>query len=118
MSIPTLFPRCGSTSKVWSLPEFLSRPKNESLGFINENPELVPADNAMAFLSDDGGETYNRCHCECIRLCMIYLVIFMVVVWSNFEIGDMDFWRQEAYSKFFDYLDEQGGFYYEVRPSC
>ena len=35
-------------------------------------------------------------------------------VWSNFEIGDLDFWRGEAYSKFFDYLDEQGGFYYEV----
>lgn len=27
----------------------------------------------------------------------------------------MDFWREEAYSKFFDYLDEKGGFYYEVR---
>lgn len=35
-------------------------------------------------------------------------------VWSNFEIGDLDFWRGEAYSKFFEYLDEQGGFYYEV----
>lgn len=35
-------------------------------------------------------------------------------VWSNFEIADMDFWRGEAYSKFFDYLDSQGGFYYEV----
>ena len=31
---------------------------------MNENPELIPADNAMAFLSDDGGESYNRCHCE------------------------------------------------------
>lgn len=35
-------------------------------------------------------------------------------VWSNFEIGDLDFWRGEAYSKFFDFLDERGGFYYEV----
>ena len=35
------------------------------------------------------------------------------IVWSNFEIGDLDFWRGEAYSKFFDYLDEKGGFYYE-----
>lgn len=26
----------------------------------------------------------------------------------------MDFWRGEAYSKFFEYLDETGGFYYEV----
>ena len=26
----------------------------------------------------------------------------------------MDFWRGEAYSKYFDYLDSTGGFYYEV----
>lgn len=25
----------------------------------------------------------------------------------------MDFWRSEAYSKYFDYLDATGGFYYE-----
>jgi alpha 1,2-mannosyltransferase len=36
------------------------------------------------------------------------------IVWSNFEIGDLDFWRGEAYSKFFDFLDQKGGFYYEV----
>ncbi|THH05742.1 hypothetical protein EW146_g9819 [Bondarzewia mesenterica] len=34
-------------------------------------------------------------------------------VWSNFEIADMDFWRGEAYMKFFDFLDSKGGFYYE-----
>jgi len=64
--------------------------------FINENPDLVPTDNAMDFISDDGGESYNRCH-----------------FWSNFEIGDMELWRSEAYTKFFDYLDDKGGFYYE-----
>ncbi|KAJ7273728.1 alpha-1,2-mannosyltransferase-like protein [Mycena haematopus] len=64
--------------------------------FINANPSLVSPDNAMDFLSDDGGETYNRCH-----------------FWSNFEIADLDLWRGEAYSKFFDFLDEKGGFYYE-----
>ncbi|KAF9464717.1 glycosyltransferase family 15 protein [Collybia nuda] len=64
--------------------------------FINASPGLVSPDNAMAFLSDDGGETYNRCH-----------------FWSNFEIADLDLWRSDAYSKFFDFLDEKGGFYYE-----
>jgi len=29
----------------------------------------------------------------------------------------MDFWRGPAYTAFFDYLDRQGGFYYEVRAS-
>ncbi|KAJ3507873.1 hypothetical protein NLJ89_g6058 [Agrocybe chaxingu] len=64
--------------------------------FINANPGLLASDNAMAFLSDDGGETYNRCH-----------------FWSNFEIGNLDLWRGEAYGKYFDFLDEKGGFYYE-----
>ncbi|KAF0521235.1 glycosyltransferase family 15 protein [Gigaspora margarita] len=33
--------------------------------------------------------------------------------WSNFEIGDLNFWRSEKYIKFFEYLDQIGGFYYE-----
>ena len=37
--------------------------------FINSNPDLVSPDNAMAFISDDGGETYNRCHCESFVVC-------------------------------------------------
>ncbi|KAJ7498260.1 glycosyltransferase family 15 protein [Mycena galericulata] len=64
--------------------------------FVKENPDLITPDNALGFLSDDNGETYNRCH-----------------FWSNFEIGDLDLWRGEAYSKFFAHLDSKGGFYYE-----
>jgi len=26
----------------------------------------------------------------------------------------MEFWRSEAYTKFFDFLESKGGFYYEV----
>lgn len=37
-----------------------------------------------------------------------------MLVWSNFEIGDMDFWRGETYMSFFEHLDQAGGFYYEV----
>lgn len=68
--------------------------------FITEHPQYLADDNAMKFLSDDGGQTYNLCH-----------------YWSNFEIADLDFWRGEAYTKFFDYLESKGGFYYEVRPT-
>lgn len=35
------------------------------------------------------------------------------IVWSNFEIADLDFWRGEAYSTYFEKLDSAGGFYYE-----
>ncbi|KAG6850989.1 hypothetical protein H0H93_004476 [Arthromyces matolae] len=65
--------------------------------FMEKNPELVQTGNAMSFLSDDGGETYNR----------------LWIVWSNFEIADLELWRGEAYSKYFQFLDEKGGFYYE-----
>jgi len=64
--------------------------------FKRDNPTLISPDNAMSFLSDDGGDTYNRCH-----------------FWSNFEIADLDLWRGVAYNKFFDFLDSKGGFYYE-----
>ncbi|RLV94352.1 putative mannosyltransferase KTR4 [Spathaspora sp. JA1] len=33
--------------------------------------------------------------------------------WSNFEIGNMDFFRGEAYNNWFKYLDSTGKFYYE-----
>lgn len=35
-------------------------------------------------------------------------------VYNNFEISDLDFWRSEAYTAYFDHLDRSGGFYYEV----
>ncbi|KAG1827259.1 nucleotide-diphospho-sugar transferase [Suillus subaureus] len=64
--------------------------------FITEHPQYVSPDNSMDFLSDNAGDSYNMCH-----------------FWSNFEIADMDFWRSEAYTKFFEYLENTGGFYYE-----
>ena len=78
----------------------------------------------MQFISDDGGKTYNRCHCKCS--CFMTIKAFyslrdrrtrrthLTLVWSNFEIGDLDFWRGEAYMKYFTHLDEAGGFYNEV----
>ncbi|KZP18793.1 glycosyltransferase family 15 protein [Athelia psychrophila] len=64
--------------------------------FISANPQYLAPNNSMNFLSDDGSQNYNLCH-----------------YWSNFEIADMDFWRSEAYMKFFEYLEAKGGFYYE-----
>ncbi|ODQ63772.1 glycosyl transferase, partial [Nadsonia fulvescens var. elongata DSM 6958] len=64
--------------------------------FTKENPQFVAKDNLMKFLSSNNGEDYNLCH-----------------FWSNFEVADMDFWRGEAYTKYFDYLDRSGGFFYE-----
>ena len=30
--------------------------------FIKNYPQHIAEDNSMGFISDDGGETYNRCH--------------------------------------------------------
>lgn len=57
------------------------------LEFRKENPEDIPADNLLDFVTaKDGG--YNLCH-----------------FWSNFEIGDLNFFRSRQYQMFFDYLD-------------
>ncbi|CAK7211522.1 alpha 1,2-mannosyltransferase 2.4.1 [Sporothrix curviconia] len=64
--------------------------------FIAEHPEHIAEDNSMRFLSDDDGETYNKCH-----------------FWSNFEIGNLNWLRSKAYTDFFESLDKDGGFFYE-----
>ncbi|KAG2740610.1 glycosyltransferase family 15 protein [Suillus brevipes Sb2] len=79
-------------------PFFVMQDQNKVYAFINANPDFVAPGNTMELLS------YNPIMCHC-HVC------------SNSEIEDLDFWRGEAYSKFFEYLDEQGGFYYE-RHSC
>ncbi|KAF9002075.1 nucleotide-diphospho-sugar transferase [Cyathus striatus] len=62
--------------------------------FAKQHPEFVAEDNALGFMSENAGDDTSS-------------------VWSNFEIADMDFWRGPAYTAFFDFLDQKGGFYYE-----
>ncbi|BGP38241.1 alpha-1,2-mannosyltransferase ktr1 [Rhodotorula kratochvilovae] len=64
--------------------------------FIKANPQHVAEPNLMEWISNDGGESFNGCH-----------------FWSNFEIADLDFWRGEAYTAYFEHLDKAGGFFYE-----
>ncbi|KAG7194344.1 Glycolipid 2-alpha-mannosyltransferase 1 [Scheffersomyces spartinae] len=64
--------------------------------FIHANPQYLAENNLMEWISNDNGATYNMCH-----------------FWSNFEVGNLNFWRSEAYQKFFEHLDKAGGFFYE-----
>ncbi|KAF7290423.1 Glycosyltransferase family 15 protein [Mycena chlorophos] len=66
--------------------------------FISSNPDLIAEDNALEMLMErnKNSVTWNMCH-----------------FWSNFEIGDLELWRSDAYRKFFEFLDSKGGFYYE-----
>ncbi|GAA5969993.1 hypothetical protein JCM11641_000222 [Rhodosporidiobolus odoratus] len=69
--------------------------------FAKLHPEHIDPDSALHFLIDDQSKglqegDWNLCH-----------------FWSNFEIGDMRFWRSKAYQDYFDFLDQKGGFFYE-----
>lgn len=67
-TIPSLW----DSVKGRSAPVFLARRQRgleadapgAGIDFIKKYPEHIPEGNGMKFLSDDGGETYNRCHCE------------------------------------------------------
>ncbi|RIB16083.1 Glycosyltransferase Family 15 protein [Gigaspora rosea] len=66
------------------------------IDFVYKYPQYIADNNFIRFISSDDMATYNGCH-----------------FWSNFEIGDLNFFRSEKYLKFFDFLDRAGGFYYE-----
>merc|ERR1711976_1033917 len=68
--------------------------------FFSVHPDYLAKDNALSFVVDDMSKgmkaDYNLCH-----------------FWSNFEIGDLRFWRGRQYKQYFDHLDKAGGFFYE-----
>ncbi|KAI5119978.1 hypothetical protein M0805_004357 [Coniferiporia weirii] len=69
---------------------------NTIKNFRKTYPDIIAEDNALSFISEDDGDTYNSCH-----------------FWSNFEIADLDFFRSAEYLTYFDFLDATGNFYYE-----
>ncbi|KAJ3181953.1 alpha 1,2-mannosyltransferase 2.4.1 [Gaertneriomyces sp. JEL0708] len=64
--------------------------------FVQKNPSYVRSENALSFITDDKMSKYNMCH-----------------FWSNFEIASLHLWRSKAYLDFFEFLDREGGFFYE-----
>ncbi|KAL3232835.1 putative mannosyltransferase KTR2 [Nakaseomyces bracarensis] len=64
---------------------------NNLYDFITDKSLIGEFQPAVGSSSD-----YNLCH-----------------FWSNFEIGDLNFFRSERYMNFFNYLEGTGGFYYE-----
>ncbi|KAI9845950.1 MAG: hypothetical protein M1838_001499 [Thelocarpon superellum] len=76
-----------------SFPSLWSRTR----AFINAHPELIHAEADLDWLLDphNSGD-YNNCQ-----------------FFSNFEIGDLRYFRGEANEKYFSWLDRAGGFYYE-----
>jgi alpha 1,2-mannosyltransferase len=44
-------------------------PSDATIGFMEQNPDLIAPNNGLGFISDDSGLTYNRCHCMSYPLC-------------------------------------------------
>ncbi|RYO72852.1 hypothetical protein AA0113_g570 [Alternaria arborescens] len=92
-TVPSLFYKLSLFKNKYSLP-------TTSLwtAMVDASYMPWPLRRALALLRnrDERGDLWNMCH-----------------FWSNFEIADMDFFRGDAYRAIFEYLDRDGGFYYE-----
>lgn len=67
-----------------------------ALKFIEDHPKDINKNNMIDFISDDKGESFNACQFR-----------------ATFEIGDLRFFRSDAYKKLADFLDSKNGIYYE-----
>lgn len=78
----------------------------ETLKFLNkgDNYKYVNPNGAFQWLLENQQNPKNNKKANGYSTCHF---------WSNFEIGDMDFFRGEAYNNWFKYLDSTGNFYYE-----
>ncbi|KAJ5191913.1 mannosyltransferase KTR4 [Penicillium cinerascens] len=94
----------GFTINLYDAPQTIKTLWPETRKFLAANPSYLSENNMWEWITDDqarpehtkGGSGYSTCH-----------------FWSNFEIGDMDFFRGEKYEAYFQHLDRAGGFFYE-----
>ncbi|GMM37303.1 putative mannosyltransferase [Saccharomycopsis crataegensis] len=93
----------GFNINLYDGPSSITKLWNTTMEFLEEHPKYLNPNGAFQWLLEDMQNPeknqiagYSTCH-----------------FWSNFEIADMDFFRGEAYSKWFEHLDNSGGFYYE-----
>lgn len=94
----------GFTINLYDAPQSIPSLWPETQRFLAANPSYLSDNNMWEWITDDvarpehtkGGNGYSTCH-----------------FWSNFEIGDLDFFRGEQYEAYFQHLDRAGGFFYE-----
>ena len=94
----------GFTINLFDYPYSIPTLWPETEKFLAAHPSYLHKNNAMDWLTDDKrrpdynkkANGYSTCH-----------------FWSNFEIGDMSFWRSKEYEEYFRHLDLAGGFFYE-----
>ncbi|CBY01684.1 hypothetical protein IAQ61_003491 [Plenodomus lingam] len=94
----------GFNINLYDSPESVITLWPETKKFIEDNPGYVHPNNAREWLEDDKRRPENAEKARGYSTCHF---------WSNFEIGDLNFWRSKKYRDFFDHLDRAGGFFYE-----
>jgi mannosyltransferase len=94
----------GFVINIYDSPQSISTLWPTTEEYLSLYPDAVHPNSAIEWLTDStnrpahhhAANGYSTCH-----------------FWSNFEIGNLDFWRGDRYQSFFNYLDRQGGFFYE-----
>jgi mannosyltransferase len=92
-TVPTMFRKVSDYKTRRNIPS-----TNLWNAMIDPSWAPLPLRPLMSWLGsrDAHGDAWNLCH-----------------FWSNFEIADMDWFRSKEYRDFFEFLDADGGFYYE-----
>jgi mannosyltransferase len=94
----------GFTINLYDSPESVSTLWPETEKFIAEHNDYLHKNNAYDWVTDKKRRPEHNLKANGYSTCHF---------WSNFEIGDMEFWRSKVYEDYFDYLDRAGGFFYE-----
>ncbi|TID22754.1 glycosyltransferase family 15 protein [Venturia nashicola] len=94
----------GFTVNLYDNPESVAGLWPSTQQFIADHPEHIHPNSAIKWLQEDTIRRENYIKANGYSTCHF---------WSNFEIGDMSFWRSKAYEDYFQHLDRAGGFFYE-----
>lgn len=94
----------GFNTNIYDQPQTIRGLWDATVDFLTKNPQYLNVNGLQDWLLQDVEHPeynaitkgYSTCH-----------------FWTNFEIVDMDLFRREAYTKYFDHLNAAGGFYYE-----
>ena len=94
----------GFTINLFDDPKSIPSLWPETQKFLAAHPEYLHPNNAQGWLTDSERRPDNTLNANGYSTCHF---------WSNFEIGDMTFWRSKLYEDYFNHLDRAGGFFYE-----
>lgn len=94
----------GFTISVYDAHQSVKSLWTTTMDYVKLHPDSVHPNAATDFLTE------NLMHPEKTLFTKGYSTCHF---WSNFEIGNMDFFRLDPYNSWFEYLEKTGGFYYE-----